>query len=182
MIALDRLLACALGEASDEADNELVEEHVLSCDECATRFAALVELGPTIGALVANSQTRMPITRTLLERFEAAGLISRRYVLAPGATVPCSVAPGDLYSLVRLEADLRGVTRVDIVMGDQRLPDVPFEVSTGTVHTVATTAWLLTLPTMRIPIRLIAVDDGGSRTLADYTLSHTATVQTTSRS
>jgi hypothetical protein len=173
VIAIEQLLASALGEAS-EAEEAIVEEHVLSCSECAARYATFVEIGLALRELVEGVALQMPVTRSLLDRLDAAGLITRRYVLAPGATVPCGVGAHDLYSLVRLEADFTGVSRVDLFYGPQRLPDVPFDASGGAVYTVNPAALLRTLPTMEIPLRLVAVEDGVDRPLGDYTLSHRA--------
>lgn len=172
MIESERLLAAALGELS--GDEELaVEEHVVSCGACAARYASFVRLGPALAALVRDGAAAMPITRSLVERLDAEGLVSRRYVLAPGAMVPCGVGPADVYSLVVLDADLTGATRIDLIRGADRLADVPYD-PTGHVYLLTPSRIVRTFPTMKLPLRLIAVDGVSERALGDYTLDHTA--------
>ena len=115
------------------------------------------------------------VTRTLVDRLEAEHLITRRYVLAPGSVMPCTVGSDDIYSLSRFHTDFSGVTRVDLVRGTQRLPDIPFDAAAGCVYLLTPARMLLMLPTMKLPLALIAVSsDSGERTLATYTMDHTA--------
>jgi hypothetical protein len=58
------------------------------------------------------------------------------------------------------------------VRGDTRIPDVPFDAAG--VSTISPAVELRKLPTVAIPIRLIAVSDAGERMIAEYTMSHTA--------
>ncbi len=173
MIALDRLIACALGDLS--GDDELaVEEHVLSCDACARRYASFVRIGPAIAALLRSGSASTFLTRDLVARFEAEGLVTRRYELEPGRRVPCTVDGSDIYALATFHADLRGVERVDLERMGQRVTDVPFDPTTGRVYMITSCDFIRSLPTMEFPLRLIAVDAHGDRTLGDYLLDHTA--------
>lgn len=173
MIALDRLIASALGELSGDAEME-VEEHVLSCSRCARRYGSLLRLGPGIAQLVRSGEALMPVTRALAERLEAEGLISRRYELEPGRAVACTAGPADIYSLTSYHVDLTGASRVDLVRPGQRLSDVPFDADAGRVYMLLRADALRALPSMRIALRLIAVDDDSERTLGEYVLDHTA--------
>jgi hypothetical protein len=173
MIALDRLISCARGELSGDAEQE-VEEHVLSCSRCALRYASFLRLGPAIAELVRGGGVTMPVTRALAERLDAEGLISRRYELEPGTAVPCTVGPDDVYSLTTYHVDLAGVSRVDLVRFGQRVPDIPFDADAGRVYMLTRAEVLRTLPTMRVPLQLVAVEAEGERTLGDYVLDHTA--------
>lgn len=171
MIDVDELIACALGELADEAE-AAVEEHVLACGECAERYAAFVRIARDLPELVRGGHVAMPITPALYARMHAAGLVSRYYVLAPGTTVPCGVGAADIYSVIRLECDLRNLSRVDLVRGGERIPDVVFD-----DHAVllATPSELVRrIPTMKLPFQLVSVEESGERTLASYTLDHTA--------
>jgi hypothetical protein len=168
VIALDRLAMAALGELDDDE----VEEHVLACSRCAAIFASFVRLGPAIAELVRGGGVSVVATASLVDRFERESLVSRRYVLAPGSTVPCAVGADDVYSCTTLEADLSGVGRVDLVRGPTRIADVPFD-ARG-VRLLTRSDFLRTLPSMKIPFRLIAVEPGAERTIAEYTLDHTA--------
>ncbi|MGE5184657.1 MAG: hypothetical protein ACM31C_21445 [Acidobacteriota bacterium] len=167
MIAIDRLIACALGEDDDE-----VEAHVLECDECAARFAQLASLPAALRDLVHDGHMQVVATRGLVDRLDAAGLVTRRYVLAPGATVPCTVDSRDVYTVVVLEADLATATRVDVVRGTLRYEDVPFDPAHGRVYVIAPAVATRSLPTAPIPLRVVAVDAAGDRTLGEYTLDH----------
>jgi hypothetical protein len=173
MIAIDRLVASAIGELTGDADAE-VEEHVLSCGACAARYAFFVRLGPAIAELVRGGAVTMPISRALAEQLDARGLITRRYVLEPDKPVPCTIGPDDIYSLTTYSVDLQGVSRVDLIRGDQRLPDVPFDAAAGRVYMLTSAQVLRQVPSMRLHLRLLAVDEAGERTLGTYLLDHTA--------
>lgn len=168
MIDDAQLIAFALG------DDDAAEEHVMACTRCANRVASLLRIGPALAALVRSAELSIPITPSLLGQLEAAGLVSRRYVLAPDTSAPCTIGATDLYSITRFEADFTGVTRVDLINPVQRLSDVPF--SDGAVLTAVSGHLLRTLPTQTIPFSLVAVEPAGDRVLGTYTLHHTAYV------
>lgn len=172
MIAIDRLIAAALGELSGDAEVE-VEEHVLSCSECAARYATLLELQPAIAERVRDGAVDLPISEPLMRQLDATGLITRRYSLVPGQPVPCTVGPGDIYSLTTYSVDLAGVTRLDLMHGTQRIPDIPFDAERGRVYMLTPATFLRPLPSMRIYLRLLAVDGAEERELATYILDHT---------
>lgn len=169
MIELERLLACALGGDDDE-----VEAHVLACDDCAHAFAQLASLPAAIRELVAAGGAQFACTRALVDALATAGLVTRRYLLAPGSVVPCTIDARDIYTIVALEADLTGATRIDIVRGPTRYEDVPFDPAHGRVYLIAPAVAIRVLPTAPIPLAVIAVDRSGERTLGEYKLDHTA--------
>lgn len=174
MIAQGQLIACALGELDADAD-AAVETHVLTCGACAAQLATFVRLGPAIAALIRSDGIAMVATDAMVAMLDREQLISKRYLLAPGSTVPCSVGPDDIYSLSTLEAELAGATRVDLIRGGHRLVDVPFDPTARHVHVVTRGGLLRALPTAPLVFRLIAVDgDGHEREIAAYTLDHTA--------
>jgi hypothetical protein len=174
VIGVERLIACALGDLAGDAADE-VEEHVLSCSACAATYAKFVRLGPAIRALVRDGGTTVPATPALVDAAEAAGLVTRRYVLTPGAVVPCTVDASDIYSLTSyVGLDLAGVSRLDFVRAGTRIADVPFDARAGRLYMLTRAETLRALPTMKLPIRLVAVEDGGERTIAEVTLDHTA--------
>ena len=173
MIAVERLIASALDELSADAQAE-VEEHVLSCGHCAALYAWFLRLGPAVDELVRSGTVGMPVTRSLAQRLDADGLITRRYVLEPGKPVPCTVGPEDVYSLTTYHVDLAGVSRVDLIRAGQRIPDVPFDVEAGRVYMLSGADALRSLPSMRLQLQLVSVDESGDRTLGDYVLDHTA--------
>jgi hypothetical protein len=175
VIAIERLIAYALGEL--EGDEALeVDDHVLSCGACAERLTRLLDLGAGVRALVRGGVAPIFLAPALRDALESAQLITRRYRLRPGEIVPCEVAAHDVYTLIELEANLHGATRVDLVRaGAYRLPDVPIDRARGVVALVQPGERIRQEPTMRIELELIAVEEGtGDRSLGSYTLSHTA--------
>jgi len=174
VIAVDRLIACALGELTGEAADE-VEEHVLSCGACAATYASFVRLGPAIRSLVRDGDAMLPATSALVEAVDAAGLVTRRYVLTPGAIVPCTVDAADIFSLATYEGiDLAGVSRLDVIRAGTRIADVPFDARAGRLYMLSSAKTLRSLPTIKLPIRLVAVESAGERTIAEVTLDHAA--------
>ena len=169
MIDLDRLISCALG-----GDDDAVEEHVLGCSECAARFATFVRLGPALAAAIRAGNLGFVATRAVVDVLERERLITRRYHLTPGAIVPCSLGPADLFSLLEIEADLTGASRVDLARGGEHFADIPFDRTAGRVYVIAPSTVVRRLPTMKISFRLFAIDGSAERTLGEYTLDHTA--------
>jgi hypothetical protein len=115
----------------------------------------------------------MPVTRALVEQLDAEGLITRRYALEPDAPVPCSIGPEDIYSLTTYAVDLAGASRVDLIRQGQRLPDIPFDAGAGRVYMLTRAEALRRMPSTRLHLRLLAVDEAGERTLGNYVLDHT---------
>jgi len=173
VIALEQLIASALGEVDgDEADR--IDEHVLSCGVCAEVYAILVRLGPALAALVRSGETMMPVTRSLVDRLAEAGLITRRYALAPGSVTPCAVGASDVYTLTTYEVDLTGVGRLDLERQGQRHADLPFDADAGRLYMLSRADQLRALPSLTIHLRLIDVkSDGTERVLGMFTLEHT---------
>lgn len=175
MIGIDVLARLALGDL-DEAEEAAAEEHVLSCTECARILEGLVVAGEAVRALLARGRMQVFVTPAVVRELERDALVTRRYVLAPGSTVPCTVDAKDVFVLTTLEADLTGVTRVDVTSGVWgRVADVPFAPSAGTIAFLTAAAPLRALPSLRLDIQALAVDpDGRERMLGEYVLDHTA--------
>jgi hypothetical protein len=149
--------------------------HVLSCGRCAAIYVSFVRLGPAIATIIRSGHAGMPVTRSLAERLDAEGLISRRYTLEAGRPVPCSIGPDDIYSLTTYHVDLSGVSRVDLIRAGQRIADIPFDGASNRVYMLTRADVLRALPTMAFKLVLLAVDERGERTLGEYILDHTAT-------
>ena len=176
MIALERLVMLSLDElgVAEAAD---VEEHVLACGICASRLERLLRIGAAVRELVRAGQFAFPVSAALLEELQRAGLVSRSYVLAPDQLVPCAVGAEDIYAATTLEADLRGVERIDLVRtaagGSLRMNDLPFDAERGLVRFVSRSDVLRTLPSGRFKLELFAVDASGARKVSEYFLEHT---------
>jgi len=169
VIDIDRLIACALG-----GDDDAVEEHVLDCTPCAERFASFVRLGPAVAAALRAGEVGFVATRALVERLDREHMISRRYLLTPGAIVPCTIGLTDLFSMLEIEADLTSASRVDLTRAGEHFADIPFDRTAGRVYVVTPATVVRRFPTMKLPFRLVAVDGSTERTLGEYTLDHTA--------
>jgi hypothetical protein len=178
VIAIDVLARLACDDL-DGDDERQAEEHVLGCTECARTLERLLLVGGALRDLVARGdhRVRVPATRSLVDRLEAAGLVTRRYVLAPGSTVPCTVGADDIYMLVSYQCDLAGADRVDVEIGGQRIVDVPFDRARDHVAFVTPAAALRGIPSGRLTVRVVALDrERRERTAGDYVLDHTAFV------
>lgn len=80
--------------------------------------------------------------------------------------------------LGRLAAELRGVTRVDLVVRvddgpEERLNDLPFDAATGELIVMPPADGLRAAPAHVERMRLLAVEPGGDRLLGEYTFDHT---------
>lgn len=177
MIATEKLIALAVGDL-DDAEAEAVEEHVLSCSACAQLLERVLSLGDGIRTLVRSSALHVSLTPSLVAELEKAGLITRVYRIPAGGSVDCTVTREDRFVAAFLEADLRGVERVDLVMevpsGVLRYDDVTFDVERGVVAWVSSGDFVRSLPTMKHSARVYAVEDGRERELGRYTFNHTA--------
>ncbi len=173
---LDTLVALAVGDLdADAAALDAAEGHVLGCDACAGLFERLCAIGDGVRALVAAGGARFAVSPVLGETMARAGLITRRYRTPCDGGVQCTVDAGDVYVESTLEADLTGVTRVDLVAPDgQRLEDVPFDPARGEVRFVVGADVLRPMPTMTLVYTLLAVDDDGDRALGTFSFHHTA--------
>jgi hypothetical protein len=174
MTPLDTLVGLVLSEL-DEQQEQAVEEHLMSCSECAGTVEELALLGDAVRELVARGETRGFVTPELIAQLRESKLITRTYSLALGATVPCSVSADDRYVLTVLEAPLEGVERVDLLLGERRYVDIPFDRREQKVAWITHAEEIRALPTKQIPLRLFAVTaDGAEAALGDYVLDHRA--------
>lgn len=177
MIDLDRLVSLAAGDLSD-AEAELVDEHVLACGQCAATLESLLRIGGALRDVVRAGRTDVVATSAFVARLDAEGLVTRRYRLAAGETVACTVGSTDVFSVTQLEAGLEHVRRLALVRtshaGSERTDDIPFDPRAGVVTIVSRADWIRTLPTAKLTVQLVAVDDAEDRVLGSYVLDHTA--------
>jgi anti-sigma factor RsiW len=160
-----------------------VEEHLFSCDYCGDRLREVIDLSDGLRELARSGTLFVVINETLLQRAEAAGQRVRRYDLAPGQTVACTVSADDDLLIAGLSADLRGATRVDLSFCDpdgverQRLNDIPVRDGAGGVILNESIAWAKAAPTSSMTARMLAVDAaGGERVIGEYHFEHTRTI------
>ncbi|MFL6662818.1 MAG: anti-sigma factor family protein [Rhizobacter sp.] len=176
-IGFERLVDYWLGEL-DDAATEAIDEHLLGCDACGVELDELIALAGGIqGAFTAG---RVPgfVTAAFIERLSRRGLRVREYRVARNGAVNCGVAPEDDVVVGRLQAPLEGVTRLDAELDFSLLPaplwleDIPFDAAHGEVLMVPKVAELRHLPANELRVRLVAIEDGGSREVGRYTLKH----------
>ena len=178
MIALERLMMLSLGEL-DDAEAEVVEEHVLACGGCASKLEHLLRIGSAVRALVGAGEMQFFASAATIEELERAGLVTRAYRLAPGETAACTATAEDIYIAGFLSADLTAVSRVDVVQNfpggrQRRFEDVPFDAARGIVAMVHRGAHLRTLPSAKGVTEVFAVEHSGERKLGEYVFDHTA--------
>jgi hypothetical protein len=167
------------GEAA-ESDQERVEEHLLECDGCGGRLRALVTLGEGVRRLAHEGAVQVVVTPSFLETAAREGLRTQQYRVPPGGRVACTVTPEDDLLVERLQADFRGVSRLDVVselegQPERRIEDVP--VSPDALELILAQA----MPALRalgrsvMRVRLLAQEEEGERLLGEYTFAHTPT-------
>ena len=170
------LLAYWLGEL-DAAEELRLDEHLLACAACSERLRAVVDLGAAIRRETLHGDFGFVTSAALIRRMKETGSRVREYSLEPGGSVNCTVTPDDDLVVSHLHAPLRDVRRLDMVVDDAtagtlRVSDVAFDPAADGLTWVASTSHLRTLGHNRTRVRLVAVEGGDERVIADYTFNH----------
>jgi hypothetical protein len=172
-----KLVEFWFGELAPE-DEERLEEHLLDCAHCSEQLGELVELGAGISSVFRSGALRAVISPAFLQKMKIAGMRLREYRVPPGGSVDCTLTAADNAVVGRLQASLTGVARLDLALLTEhgevrsRLQDIPFDPVAGEVLFCPSAARLKQLPAHTDVVRLIAVDEAGERSLADYTFVH----------
>lgn len=161
------------------AEEEAIEEHLLSCDECGAPLREVIALAEGVRELACEGSLRMVVSDAFLQRAEADGLRVRQYAPPAGGGVQCTVTAGDNILIGRLAADLSGGNRIDLCMCDEhgnealRLRDIPVRPDATGVIYQESMKFAKELPTCRLIARLVAFDEAGSeRLIGEYTFNH----------
>ena len=173
----EALLAWWAGELAAPGQDSL-EEHLLSCDECARRGQGLSAVAEGVRGLVRTGELPTVILSSVIDRLRAEGRQIREYRVPPGGGVQCTVGPGDDVVLARLEARFDAVSRLDIVIRvddgpEQRLPDVAFDPEGDELVFAPSADWLRGMPRHVQRLQLVAVEPQGERLLGEYIFDHT---------
>jgi hypothetical protein len=118
------------------------------------------------------------LSEDFLRRAAASGLQVREYRVPCNGSVNCTIAPDDDLLVARLEAQLTGVERVDLLMLDthgrglERVDDIPFDPAAGSVVVASRTSDVRALPKVTSRMRLVAVAQGAERVVGEYTFNH----------
>jgi hypothetical protein len=171
--------AAALAKSEEEA----VEEHLFTCDECGARLRETIALAEGVRKLARAGSLQMVVSEAFLKRAAEEGLRVRQYAPPPGGSVECTVAAGDDLLIGSLAADLSTAKRVDLSLCDERgveqfrLPDIPFQRDAGGVRWQQSITFAKAAPSSTLIARLVAVDEeSGERLLGEYTFNHTRTL------
>ncbi len=159
------------------AEGRRLEEHLLACDECSSRAGAVQQLARGVGELVREGALPIAVLPAVVERLHREGRKVREYRVSPGGGVQCTVGPEDDVVLARLVADLRDVSRLDLVSRvddgpEERLRDIPFDPAAGEVMFFPVADVLRARPAHVDRMRLLAVGPRGERLLGEYTFDH----------
>jgi len=173
----ETLLAWWAGELS-AAEQDPLEEHLLSCADCARRGEGLAAVAEGVRGLVRTGELPTVLLPAAIERLRQEDRRIREYCVPPGGGVQCTVGPDDDVVLARLEADLDGVSQLDLVIRiddgpEQRVPDLPFDPAGGELVFAPSADTLRAMPAHVQRMRLLAVDLQGERVLGEYTFDHT---------
>lgn len=165
-----------------KSEEENIEEHLFTCDECGSRLAEVIALAEEIRNLALEGSLRMVVSETFLERAQAAGKRVRQYAPPRGGDVECTVTLEDDLLIGRLAANFSEFQRVDLALCDgsgaeqMRMTDIPFRPGEGTLLLQESITYAKAMPTMVMIARLVAVDETGERLVGEYTFNHTRTI------
>lgn len=175
-VAFDRLVDYWFGDAG-EAETQAIDEHLMQCDACGAQADRIATLARGVHTAFAAGEVSAVVSAAFVARLAERDVRVREYRVPSGGSVNCTVAPDDEVLVSRLQASLQGVRRLDLVAGPsdgvtEHLPDVPFDPSSGEVVLAIRIARLRELPAHEMQLRLLAVEDDGSREVGRYTFRH----------
>ncbi|HET7198669.1 MAG TPA: zf-HC2 domain-containing protein [Burkholderiales bacterium] len=175
-VAFPALVDYWFGELDGERAAAL-EEHLFACGHCAARLEQLAVLGEGVRKAFHAGAVRAVLSAAFLEKLKREGVRVREYRFASGGAVSCTIAAGDDFVVGRFCVPLAGVKRLDLLedIDGKRtveLRDVPFDPAAGEVIFCPPAAALRRMPAHVGHVRLVAVDEEGSRTLGEYTFNH----------
>jgi Putative zinc-finger len=161
-------------------EEEAVEEHLFTCDDCGARLREVMALAEGVRQLAREGSLSMVVSDAFLKRAAGEGLCIREYTPPPGGSVQCTVTAEDDFLIGRLAANLSGAKRIDLRLCDQRgveqlrLPDIPFRSDAGSVVFQQSITYAKAAPSETMIARLVTVDEAGAeRLLGEYTFNHT---------
>lgn len=166
--------------ALPQAEEEVLEKHLLECESCGARLREVMALADGVRRLAREGSLRIVVTDEFLRRMAGEGLRVREYAPPPGGSVQCTVTAEDDLLIGRLAADLRGAKRVDLCLCDGegverlRMADVPFHAGESGVLLQESITHAKAAPSETMVVRMVRVDDAGAeRVLGEYTFHHT---------
>ena len=166
-----------------EPEEQAVEEHLFTCDECGIRLREVISLLQGIRDLAREGSMVMVVSDAFLKRVAEEGMRVREYAVPAGGSVACTVTAEDDFLVGRLNADLSAAQRVDLCFCDEhglervRLADIPFDAASGSVAFQESITYAKAAASETMLARLVTFDDSGSeRLLGEYAFHHTRTL------
>ena len=166
-----------------KSEEESVEEHLFTCDECGARLRETIALAEGVAGLARQGSLIMVVSDAFLQRAREQGLHVREYAPPRSGSIECTVSAEDDFLIGRLAADLRGARRVDLCFCDGhgverlRLPDIPFRAEAGSVAFQQSITYAKAARSETMIARLVGFEEGGAeRLLGEYTFNHTRTM------
>jgi hypothetical protein len=156
-----------------------VEEHLLECDSCGSLVRDVLSIGDGVRRLAHQGAFHIIVSPSFLETASRNGLRVREYRVPAGGRVTCTVTADDDLLIGRLQADFRGVSRLDLLVQvedgpEQRVADVPVSPSSSEVILAQAMPALRAMPSSTIRMRLLAREGERDRLVGEYTFVHTA--------
>ena len=175
-IGFDRLVDYWFGDAG-EVETQAIDEHLMRCDACGAQADRIAALSRGVREAFAAGEVSAVVSAGFVARLVERDVRVREYRVPAGGSVHCTVAPDDQVLVSRLQAQLQGVRRLDVVSEPsggvaEYLSDVPFDPASGEVLLANRLARVRTMPAQEIRVRLLAVEDDGSREIGHYTFHH----------
>jgi len=166
-----------------DSEESVIEEHLLTCDECGDRLREVIAIAEGVRKLAREGNLLMVVTDAFLKRAAEEGLRIREYAPPAGGRVECTVTVEDDLLIGRLAANLSSARQVDLSFCNEhgqeslRLKDIPVHSATASVAFQQPIGYAKAAPSGMIIARLIAVDEGNAeRLLGEYTFNHTRTI------
>jgi hypothetical protein len=164
-------------------EEDAVEQHLMTCDQCGDRLREIMALADSLRTLARSGSLNVIVSDQFVRHAAETGRRVREYAPERGESIQCTVSADDDLLLARLSADLKGASRVDLSWQDprgiehQRMEDIPIGGDAATVILQQSITWAKASPTSSMTARLLAVDaHGGERLLGEYTFNHTRTI------
>jgi hypothetical protein len=165
------------------AEEERIEEHFFTCDECCARLEELITLAVGVSQIARGGALMTIVSEGFLKHAAGEGLRVRQYSPPAGRGVSCTVSAEDDLLVGRLGVNLVGAKQVDLSLcaptGEEqfRLRDIPFDSSAESVLWQQSITFAKAAPTSTMVARLIEVNEGGAeKLLGEYTFNHTRTL------
>jgi hypothetical protein len=167
--------------ALPNSEEEAVEEHLFSCDDCGTRLREIVAMAEEIRKL--SGSLVMIVSDAFVKHASEQGFRVREYSPPRFGSVECTVAVDDDFVVGHLSADLSTAKRVDLAICDPqrverfRLEDIPFHSQAPRVTFQQSITYGKAAPSETIIARLVGFDEAGAESLlGEYTFNHTRTI------